>query len=190
MPSATTDGWLVSALQGHRVLLLDQRGTGRSTPITPQTLEGLTPEEQAEHCMHFRADSIVEDCEIVRKSLGVERMSLLGESFGGFCALTYLSRHPDSLEAVYFTGGLAPVLASGPDEVYRCTYQRVATRNRRYYSRYPGDVAKVREIVAYLEDQGGVALPSAGRLTVRRFLSLGLMLGAGDGLESMHWLVE
>src|SRR5438105_13219960 len=32
------DGWLKRALQDYRVLLLDQRGTGRSTPVTAQTL--------------------------------------------------------------------------------------------------------------------------------------------------------
>ena len=31
-------GWLGRALQDYRVLLLDQRGTGRSTPVTAQTL--------------------------------------------------------------------------------------------------------------------------------------------------------
>eukprot|EP00747_Dinoflagellata_sp_TGD_P070709 gnl/TRDRNA2_/TRDRNA2_156714_c1_seq1.p1 gnl/TRDRNA2_/TRDRNA2_156714_c1~~gnl/TRDRNA2_/TRDRNA2_156714_c1_seq1.p1 ORF type:complete len:296 (-),score=55.08 gnl/TRDRNA2_/TRDRNA2_156714_c1_seq1:15-857(-) len=84
-------------------------------------------------------------------------------------------------------------MASGPDEVYRCTYQRVVTRNQSFYSRYPGDVAKVREIVSYLDaaDGGaGVALSGGGRLSARRFLSLGVLLGSGYGLETMHWLVE
>jgi pimeloyl-ACP methyl ester carboxylesterase len=32
------DSWLNRALDDYRVLLLDQRGTGRSTPVTRQTL--------------------------------------------------------------------------------------------------------------------------------------------------------
>lgn len=35
-------GWVKRALQDYRVLLLDQRGTGRSTPLTFQTLAGFT----------------------------------------------------------------------------------------------------------------------------------------------------
>src|SRR4051812_14397529 len=35
------DGWLGRALRTHRVLLLDQRGTGRSTPITGRTVAGM-----------------------------------------------------------------------------------------------------------------------------------------------------
>ena len=34
----TNSGWLKRALQEFRVLLLDGRGTGRSTPVTHQTL--------------------------------------------------------------------------------------------------------------------------------------------------------
>src|SRR5919109_2032255 len=37
-------GWLDRALSEFRVLMLDQRGTGRSTPV--DSLPGLTPEEQ------------------------------------------------------------------------------------------------------------------------------------------------
>ena len=46
--------------------MLDQRGTGRSSPIG--TLPGLTPAEQAEYLTHFRADSIVRDAELIRRS--------------------------------------------------------------------------------------------------------------------------
>lgn len=50
--------------------------------------------------MHRRADSIVRDAEIVRKALVPRdnhggRWSLLGQSFGGFCCMTYLSIAPE-----------------------------------------------------------------------------------------------
>src|SRR3954451_7394029 len=48
-------GWLDRALRDYRVLMLDQRGTGRSAPVG--TVPG-TPEEQAGYLSHFRADSI------------------------------------------------------------------------------------------------------------------------------------
>jgi len=61
-PSAP--GWLDRALQDFRVLMLDQRGTGRSSPIG--TLPGLDAAEQARYLTHFRADSIVRDAVSVR----------------------------------------------------------------------------------------------------------------------------
>lgn len=191
-PTSAASGWLSRALQEYRVLLLDQRGTGRSAPITAQTLVNLDPEEQASYLSKFRADSIVQDCELIRKSMGLQKISLLGQSFGGFCSLTYLSFFPESLQSVFITGGIAPALQMGADTVYRATYRRVIERNRRYYQRYPGDAQKIRDIVTHLVELGekGVALPGGGRLTARRFMSLGLMLGAGDGIETLHWLVE
>jgi pimeloyl-ACP methyl ester carboxylesterase len=47
------DGWLGRALDDYRVLLLDQRGTGRSTPATRQTLGRFgTAAEQAGYLAH------------------------------------------------------------------------------------------------------------------------------------------
>jgi pimeloyl-ACP methyl ester carboxylesterase len=66
----TRSGWLGKALEGHRVLLLDQRGTGLSTPVTSETLpvEG-DGAAQAAYLAHFRADAIVEDAEAIRRAL-------------------------------------------------------------------------------------------------------------------------
>ena len=55
-------GWIKRALQDYRVLLLDQRGTARSTPINYQTLARFgTSQAQADYLKHFRTDSIVRD---------------------------------------------------------------------------------------------------------------------------------
>lgn len=189
-PLSGSEGWLSPLLHDHRVILLDQRGTGKSTPASAQTLQGWTPEEQAAYLENFRADSIVEDCEDIRRFLEVDQWSLLGESFGGFCALTYVSKHPARISAAYLTGGLPPVFSAGPDEVYRHTYQRAIARNQLYYARYPADVAKIRAIVQHLEDKGGVPLPSQGRLTPRRFQLFGAYMGSEFGSEALHVLVE
>src|SRR5438105_2345350 len=84
--------------------MLDQRGTGRSTPVG--ALSGMTADEQAEYLTHFRADSIVRDAELIRGELGLDRWSVLGQSFGGFCTLTYLSIAPEGLREAFFTGGV------------------------------------------------------------------------------------
>src|SRR5919199_4556619 len=55
----SSPGWLDRALTEFRVLMLDQRGTGRSTPVGPASLAGPSPAEQAESLAHFRADAIV-----------------------------------------------------------------------------------------------------------------------------------
>ena len=186
---SSNDGWLGVALQRYRVLLPDPRGTGRSTRVTARALAQMSPEGQARHVAHFRADSIAQDCEAIRRHLGVGKLSVLGEAFGGHCALTYLSQHPGSLGAVCVAGGL-PLLPAGPDEAHRRAYQRAIARCHRYYARYPGDVAKVREVAAHLQGRGGVPLPAGGVLTARRFLSLGALLAGGFGPERMHHLVE
>jgi pimeloyl-ACP methyl ester carboxylesterase len=178
--------WLERALADYRVLLLDQRGTGRSTPVG--ALAGMTPPEQAEYLACFRADSIVRDAELIRQELGVERWSILGQSFGGFCVTAYLSTASESLREAFTTGGLPPV-ALHTDEVYRRTYRRVADRNRRYYARYPEDRERVADIERRIE-AGELVLPSGDTLTMRRFRQLGFGLGMAAGAERLHYILE
>jgi pimeloyl-ACP methyl ester carboxylesterase len=179
-------GWVGRALEDFRVLMLDQRGTGRSSPIG--ALAGRSPDEQAEYLAHFRADAIVRDAEWIRRELGVERWSVLGQSFGGFCVTTYLSLAPDRLREAFITGGL-PALGARIDEIYARTYARVLDRTRRYYERYPADRDRVRRIHD-LAAAGEVRLPSGDQLTPRRFRQLGQMLGMSDGAEELHYLLE
>lgn len=179
-------GWLDRALTEFRVLMLDQRGTGRSTPVG--ALPGMTAAEQADYLAHFRADSIVRDAEWIRRELGVEQWSVIGQSFGGLCVTTYLSLAPEGLREALITGGLPPLRRS-IDEVYACTYERVLERNLRYVQRYPGD----RERLAQLHErvQGdGVILPSGDPLTWRHARQLGAMLGMASGAERLHHLLE
>jgi pimeloyl-ACP methyl ester carboxylesterase len=184
-------GWLKRALQDFRVLLLDQRGTGRSTPATAQTLARFPdPVKQAEYLTHFRADGIVADAEWIRKTLLGEgrRWTILGQSYGGFCALHYLCEAPEGLDGALFTGGLPPIDASA-DDVYRATYERVLERNARYYERYPDDEALAGRIVEAL-NKGDIRLPSGDRLSPQRFQQLGFGFGMSDGFERVHYLLE
>lgn len=178
--------WLDRALEDFRVLLLDQRGTGRSTPIG--SLPGVDPQAQAEYLSHFRADSIVRDAEYIRAEMGVDRWSILGQSFGGFCATTYLSFAPQGLKEVFITGGVPPV-EQPVDDVYRATYERVRDRTQRYYERYPEDRGRVVDLHQRL-DKEDFRLPSGDRLTWRRFRQLGAALGMSDGAEVIHYLLE
>jgi pimeloyl-ACP methyl ester carboxylesterase len=177
--------FLDRALRDYRLLMLDQRGTGRSTPVGD--VPG-TPQEQADYLAHFRADSIVRDAELLREALGVDRWSVLGQSFGGMCVTTYLSFAPDGLREAFITGGV-PVLGPRADDVFRATFARMLERNRRYYERFPEDRERVRDIVAWL-DASDVPDGFGGRLSSRRFRTLGAKLGMSDGAEEVHYVAE
>ena len=187
-PETSLD-WVMHAIKEYRVLLLDQRGTGRSTPITPQTLAHLTPDRQAAYLKHFRADNIVRDAEAIRRELiGDRPWSALGQSYGGFCITTYLSQAPHGLREAFITGGLPPI-NHHPDEVYRYTYRRVRGKNQKYFERYPDDVQRAHDIAEHLANND-VRLPDGTRFSVRRFQQLGMQFGASDGFEKIHYLLE
>ena len=186
-PTSPPSGWMKRALRDYRILLLDQRGTGRSTPVG-RIPPGDTPAAQAAYLALFRADSIVRDCELIRRELGVEQWSVLGQSFGGFTSLTYLSIAPDGLREVFNTGGMTPI-GRHVDDVYGATYRRLLEKNEAYYTRYPEDRARVDQIHRRLDDED-IRLPSGDRLTSRRFRQLGLYLGDALGFELLHHVIE
>jgi pimeloyl-ACP methyl ester carboxylesterase len=183
------ESWLDRALDDYRVLLLDQRGTGRSSRITARSLARLgSARAQADYLALFRADSIVLDAELIRRELAGSPWSVLGQSFGGFCAVTYLSFAPHGMREALITGGL-PALDTHPDDVYRITYPIVAARNAAHYELYPDDVDRARDIGRYLASHD-VRLPGGMRLTVEAFQSIGGMLGSSTGSHELHYLLE
>lgn len=185
-----TSGWIGEALKTHRVLLLDQRGTGRSSRITAATMESFdSAEAGAGYLGHFRADSIVADAEFLRKTVfGGRKWSTLGQSYGGFLTLTYLGQVPEALDACYIAGGL-PALVPDASEVYRRTYRRTREKNREFYARYGHHVDTMARIADRLA-AGDVLLPDGDVLTVRRFQSLGIDYGMKPGFERMAWLID
>jgi len=182
--------WLGRALEEYRVLLLDQRGTGSSTPVNRQTLPLRGgPREQADHLALFRADSIVRDCEAIRPAVtGGAPWAVLGQSFGGFCATHYLSAAPEGLSTVLITGGL-PSLDGHADDVYRAAYPRIERKVAAHYARYPQDVERARRIAEHLLRHEPV-LNGGHRLTVEAFQSLGILLGGSEGTHRLHYLLE
>ncbi|CAM6115733.1 unnamed protein product [Calypogeia fissa] len=190
-------GWLKKACEEYRVILLDQRGTGLSTPLTSTALSQFTSAEQlASFLMHFRADNIVRDAEFVRSCLLPvgERWTILGQSFGGFCSVTYLSIAPHGLRQVLLTGGLPPLDdGCAADLVYRQCFKRVALQNEKFYARFPQDEEVVRTIALHLAkaEGGGVLLPSGSTLSPRGLQLLGLSgLGSSGGFERLHYILE
>ncbi|MGF1731415.1 alpha/beta hydrolase [Photobacterium kasasachensis] len=181
-------GWLKRALQQYRVLLLDQRGTGNSQVISAQTLVGQSVSDQVEYLSQFRADNIVRDAEAIREQLGIEQWALLGQSFGGFCTLHYLSCYPDSLSRAYITGGI-PSLTRHADEVYRATYKRVLDKNKAFFDAFPQAQQMCNRIADHLL-ANDVRLPNGQIFTVEQFQLIGINLGRSGVNAAMYYLLE
>jgi proline iminopeptidase len=78
----------------RRVVMYDQRGTGRSMAVKPGTPLTL-------------ADQLA-DLEAVRKSLGGQDVDLLGHSYGGAVAMAYTARFPDRVKRLLIVDSAAP----------------------------------------------------------------------------------
>ena len=73
-----------------RVIIFDQRGAGRSTPLG-SLVANTTPH-------------LVEDIEVLRNFLGVERWLLFGGSWGSTLALAYAQAHPEAVIGAVLRG--------------------------------------------------------------------------------------
>lgn len=200
-PGDFRDGFIGRMLKDYRVVLLDQRGTGRSHRLDKLTLSSLgnqsvtdegdhapTAQEIADYLMLFRQDQIVRDAEVVRRELaGDEPWTTLGQSFGGFINTCYLSIAPEGLRAVFNTGGLPGL--TDIDSIYRLTYERTAARNRAYYERYPDDEPMIRRIAAHVRDHEE-CLPTGERLSTERFRMIGICLGGQLRFDTLHYMLE
>src|SRR5260370_6027352 len=95
---------------GRTLLYYDQRGGGRS-PVSRETPVGWR-----EH---------VADLEALRQRWGLERVTLLGYSWGGLLAVLYALTHPDRV-ARPALGSAAPLTAAWRDEFERRLAARMA----------------------------------------------------------------
>ncbi|KAI0997244.1 Proline iminopeptidase [Podosphaera aphanis] len=181
--------------KGYQILFLDQRGTGLSNPISADSL-ALHGDAQTQfnYLKHFRADNIVRDCEAIRGILTqaypteLKKWSVFGQSFGGFCVFTYLSKYPNGLREAFTTGGIPPICQT-PQDVYEATFKKVIERNKAYYAKFPEDIDAVHTLAIHIRKNGGLTLPSGATLTVRSFLTLGRAFGFHGGLDTVHELI-
>jgi pimeloyl-ACP methyl ester carboxylesterase len=103
------------------IVLVDQRGTGRSNPLTCDAIDELDPwnagstealSESVRACLkqlpgdprHYTTSVAVRDLEAVRVALGYESLNLYGISYGTRVALHYLRRYPESTRTVILDG--------------------------------------------------------------------------------------
>ena len=120
---------LLSAVRRTRdIVLIDQRGTGRSSPLTckafkpewrPDFDTDLDPLPKAKACLdelksagvdpaQYTTSAWVADLEAVRVALGYPRLNLWGGSYGTRVVLEYLRRHPERVRTVILDGVVAP----------------------------------------------------------------------------------
>lgn len=73
-----------------RIILMDQRGAGRSTPLAE--LEGNS------------TDKLVQDMETIREFLGIDRWLLFGGSWGSTLSLVYAQTHAERVLGLVLRG--------------------------------------------------------------------------------------
>jgi pimeloyl-ACP methyl ester carboxylesterase len=97
---AATDDAAIRAQQltllnlNHDILLVDQRGTGRSTRDDPDVTQ-------------YGTRTAMDDLEAVREALGYRQLDVIGSSYGATAAQVYASLHPGSVRSLVLVGGTA-----------------------------------------------------------------------------------
>lgn len=79
----------------YRIVLLDQRGAGRSTPHASDPSTDLATNT---------TDHLLADLELLRRRLGIERWLVFGTSWGSTLALAYAERQPHRVTALVLVG--------------------------------------------------------------------------------------
>ncbi len=102
---------IAPALGSRDLLVMDQRGTGKSDPLACAALEKFSNEPIGhlfEQCARqigpargaFTTAESVKDIEDVRRAGGYEKLVLYGTSYGTKVALEYAERYPQNVEAL------------------------------------------------------------------------------------------
>jgi pimeloyl-ACP methyl ester carboxylesterase len=166
----------------RELILMDQRGTGRSaegfTCTVPEDLALETTAAESlrryvesclaslEHDPRFYTTSVaVQDLDRLRAAIGVEQWNVYGVSYGTRVAQHYLRRFPDRVRTLVIDGVLPPDLALGPDVARKAQsaldriFERCAadTRCAERFAELPAEFAA---LLARLETQP-VPLPAA-----------------------------
>lgn len=86
---------LWQSVAAHRlVILYDQRGTGASKRVQAHASQGM--------------DAQVADLDAVRRALSLERVAILGDSYGGMIAMAYAAAHPEHVARLILSDSPGP----------------------------------------------------------------------------------
>ena len=114
----------------HDIVLIDQRGTGRSAPLRCDFPEDWSETANAlpvlraatakclgtlgERVQFFTSSVAVRDLDAARRALGYAKISLYGASYGTRMAELYMRRYAAFVDAVILDGVVRPEQALGP----------------------------------------------------------------------------
>ena len=190
--------------QKRDIVLVDLRGTGRSSPLLcPELAEpgddGIYDEnllsipavracrarlEQRRDLTKYTTEIAVDDLDEVRRALGYGRINLYGTSYGSRVAQVYMQRHPESLRAVSMKG-IVPASMAMPETHAAAgedAWQSVVARCRKNSAcndRYPLVAVAFRELLKKLESNPVMTLKAGPQRPERRIrVSRGLFAEA------------
>jgi len=126
-------GAVDTALRSRDLIVLDQRGSGRSGLLRCRALERsniLRAAGAAERCAQslgprrafYTSRDTADDLEAVRVALGVPKLALYGVSYGTRTATAYALRHPGSVDRLILD---SVVETDGPDSLYGSTFSAI-----------------------------------------------------------------
>ena len=190
---------LSPALRRRELVVFDQRGTGASGLLRCPTVERAEIRDEAAavgacgarlgaRSSHYTTLDSVEDIEAVRQALGVQRISVLGVSYGTKVALGYATLHPDHVDRLVLD---SPVALDGPDPWGRSGFAADAARPARPVPRKTvprghagphGDLSRLASRVRARPLSGTVIGPRGQRRhsTLRESGLLGLLLASDE----------
>lgn len=182
--AASDIGILVEALSPLRrnrdIVLVDQRGTGKSKTLTCDVGETLKTESQPlrealnandaqmraewKKCLDtlkgnpatHRTDDYIADLELVRKAMGYDKINVWGGSYGSRVALRYMKLHPDAIRSSVIDG-VAPTTLRLPNDALANSEAElravfVACEQSPECARaYPGIAKKLDDLLASLK---------------------------------------
>lgn len=192
-----------------RMVLLDQRGCGRSRPFA-ELRENTTWD-------------LVADLEQLRQELGIERWVVFGGSWGSTLALAYAETHPDRVKALTlrgifmlrrsellwfyqegashifpdaWEGFLAPIPPRERGDLMTAYYKRLTSRNRavrkeaaKAWSVWEGTTSKLFTDPAVIKRFGGGRFADAfARIEAHYFVNRGFFEHDDQLLRNVHRL--
>jgi pimeloyl-ACP methyl ester carboxylesterase len=195
-----------SVQRSRDIVLVDQRGTGKSNPLncrsSGESLRELAESDEAalerlKACLAklpgdprlYTTTIAMDDQDDVREFLGYDRVNLYGGSYGTRAALVYLKRHPEHVRAVVLDG-VAPTDMSLPVFAARDAQRSLdkmlvdCERDPACEAAYPGLGERVRALFARLERERPVVRlvhPRTGiaeDVQIRASLVAGMIFGA------------
>ena len=153
------------------ILLLDQRGTGKSNRLDcpetndeqqiefdPEKISSLSREclaAQQVDPRYFTTSIAVKDLEHLRKQLYIDQWNIYGVSYGTRVALHYLRRYPDSVRTLILDAVVPPGISLGPDvaiiaqQALDALFERCAD-DQGCAAAFPNIGSRTRELMARL----------------------------------------